>query len=176
VALLNAPFVLMISRLQLVVIPSSDQERSLAFYEGLGFERRNDIPWGDGYRWVEVYPPGSTTGIALIPPRSGDPIGVQTGIILHTENGMLGMGPVAVGDQVDPDLTNAGTAGTSQALDELFAAKNQAAPIALVPENFALAPWLGVIGFVGAIVWLYGWMLRRSRAVVPSTPSDTVPR
>jgi putative OPT family oligopeptide transporter len=39
------------------------------------------------------------------------------------------------------------------------------APIALVPENFALAPWLGVIGFVGAIVWLYGWMLRRSAVV-----------
>jgi uncharacterized oligopeptide transporter (OPT) family protein len=37
------------------------------------------------------------------------------------------------------------------------------APIGLVPEDFALAPWLGVIGFVGAIVWLYGWMLRRSR-------------
>jgi hypothetical protein len=36
------------------------------------------------------------------------------------------------------------------------------APIALVPGDFALAPWLGVIGFVGAIVWLYGWMLRRS--------------
>jgi len=45
------------------------------------------------------------------------------------------------------------------------------APIALVPESFALAPWLGVIGFVGSIVWLYGWMLRRSRAVQPS-PSD----
>jgi len=29
-------------------------------------------------------------------------------VILHTENGMLGMGPAAVGDQVDPDLTNAG--------------------------------------------------------------------
>lgn len=39
------------------------------------------------------------------------------------------------------------------------------APLALVPEDFALAPWLGVAGFVGAIVWLYGWMLRRSRAV-----------
>src|SRR5688500_11361462 len=37
------------------------------------------------------------------------------------------------------------------------------APIALVPGDFALAPWLGVIGFIGAIVWLYGWMLRRSR-------------
>ena len=34
-----------------------------------------------------------------------------------------------------PDLTNGGTPGTSQALDELFAAKDQAAPIALVPEN-----------------------------------------
>jgi putative OPT family oligopeptide transporter len=38
------------------------------------------------------------------------------------------------------------------------------APIALVPEDFALAPWLGLLGFVGVIVWLYGWMLRRSAA------------
>jgi putative OPT family oligopeptide transporter len=45
------------------------------------------------------------------------------------------------------------------------------APIALVGEDFALAPWLGVIGFVGAIVWLYGWMLRRSAAVVPGAAS-----
>jgi hypothetical protein len=42
------------------------------------------------------------------------------------------------------------------------------APIALVPEDFAPAPWLGVLGFVGTIVWLYGWMLRRSRAVPAS--------
>src|SRR6266550_9282980 len=45
------------------------------------------------------------------------------------------------------------------------------APIALVPEDFVLAPWLGVIGFVGAIVWLYGWMLRRS-AAAPVTPTS----
>jgi putative OPT family oligopeptide transporter len=38
------------------------------------------------------------------------------------------------------------------------------APLALVPEDFALAPWLGVLGFVGIIVWLYSWMLRRSAA------------
>jgi putative OPT family oligopeptide transporter len=36
------------------------------------------------------------------------------------------------------------------------------APIGLVPEDFAVAPWLGLLGFVGAIMWLYGWMLRRS--------------
>jgi putative OPT family oligopeptide transporter len=39
------------------------------------------------------------------------------------------------------------------------------APIGLVPETFVLAPWLGVLAFVGAIVFLYGWMLRRSAAV-----------
>ncbi|MEU8202247.1 3-oxoacid CoA-transferase subunit B [Streptosporangium sp. NPDC049046] len=31
-----------------------------------------------------------------------------SGVVLHTENGMLGMGPVAEGDEIDPDLTNAG--------------------------------------------------------------------
>src|SRR5215216_1135334 len=36
------------------------------------------------------------------------------------------------------------------------------APLGLVPEDFALARWLGVLGFAGAIVWLYGWMLRRT--------------
>ncbi len=39
------------------------------------------------------------------------------------------------------------------------------APIGIFPASFALAPWLGLLGFVGAIIWLYGWMLRRSRAV-----------
>jgi len=38
------------------------------------------------------------------------------------------------------------------------------APIGLVPEDFRAAPWLGVLGFVGIIILLYSWMLRRSRA------------
>jgi putative OPT family oligopeptide transporter len=38
------------------------------------------------------------------------------------------------------------------------------APIGVVPEDFAPAPWLGLLGFVGAVIWLYGWMLRKSRA------------
>jgi putative OPT family oligopeptide transporter len=47
------------------------------------------------------------------------------------------------------------------------------APIALVPEDFALAQWIGALGFIGVIIWLYGWMLRRSRAV-PITPTVTL--
>ena len=41
------------------------------------------------------------------------------------------------------------------------------APLALVAGTFAPAPWLGAILFVGAIVWLYGWMLRRSAVTHP---------
>ena len=46
----------------------------------------------------------------------------------------------------------------------LIVALNNDAPIGIFPADFALAPWLGVLGFVGVIVWLYGWMLRRSGA------------
>ena len=75
-----------ISQINLVIIPSTDQDRSIEFYEALGFEKRTDVPFGDDYRWVEVYPPSGPTGIALAPPREGDPTGVQTGISLSTDD------------------------------------------------------------------------------------------
>jgi putative OPT family oligopeptide transporter len=46
----------------------------------------------------------------------------------------------------------------------LIVSLSKDAPIGIVPEDFGLAPWLGLLGFVGAIVLLYGWMLRRSAA------------
>jgi putative OPT family oligopeptide transporter len=46
----------------------------------------------------------------------------------------------------------------------LIVAFTKDAPLGIVPEDFALAPWLGVLLFVAAIVWLYGWMIRKSRA------------
>ena len=42
------------------------------------------------------------------PTKVADHLPEGSGVVLHTENGMLNMGPAAVGDQVDPDLTNAG--------------------------------------------------------------------
>jgi 3-oxoadipate CoA-transferase, beta subunit len=42
------------------------------------------------------------------PTMVADHLRADSGVVLHTENGMLGMGPPATGDRVDPDLTNAG--------------------------------------------------------------------
>src|ERR1700733_11110100 len=76
-----------IKEISLAVVPATDQDRSIDFYvELLGFEKRTDIPFGGKYRWVEVYPPSGTTGIALAPPREQDEVGVQTGITLTTDD------------------------------------------------------------------------------------------
>jgi predicted enzyme related to lactoylglutathione lyase len=63
-----------IEAISLVMVPTSDQDRSIDFYEQIGFEKRADTPFGGGYRWVEVYPPAGTTGIALAPPREGEEV------------------------------------------------------------------------------------------------------
>jgi catechol 2,3-dioxygenase-like lactoylglutathione lyase family enzyme len=63
-----------IQAISLVMAPTADQDRSIEFYEKIGFEKRTDIPFGGGMRWVEVYPPEGTTGIALAPPREGEAV------------------------------------------------------------------------------------------------------
>ncbi|WP_338702847.1 3-oxoacid CoA-transferase subunit B [Streptomyces sp. Q6] len=42
------------------------------------------------------------------PTLVADHLSADSGVVLHTENGMLNMGPAAQGDEIDPDLTNAG--------------------------------------------------------------------
>ena len=49
----------------------------------------------------------------------------------------------------------------------LIVALNNDAPIGILPANFALAPWLGALGFIGILVWLYGWLLKKAGAGVP---------
>jgi hypothetical protein len=46
----------------------------------------------------------------------------------------------------------------------LIVATNKEAPIALVAADFRLAPYLGALGFIGLVVILYRWMLRRNPA------------
>jgi catechol 2,3-dioxygenase-like lactoylglutathione lyase family enzyme len=77
-----------ISKVGTVVIAVADQDKAIEFYvDTLGFEKRADVPFGNGYRWVEVAPPGAVTTIALAPPPQGTPTGnAQTGIALHTDD------------------------------------------------------------------------------------------
>jgi catechol 2,3-dioxygenase-like lactoylglutathione lyase family enzyme len=74
-----------IREISLVILPVTDQDRSIDFYEQLGLEKRRDDPFGDSYRWVEVYAPLGSTGIAVAPPPEGRPVEPQaTGITFQT--------------------------------------------------------------------------------------------
>jgi 3-oxoadipate CoA-transferase beta subunit len=54
-------------------------------------------------------PEGSYVNLGIgQPTKIADHLPADSGVVLHTENGMLNMGPAAVGDEIDPDLTNAG--------------------------------------------------------------------
>jgi lactoylglutathione lyase len=76
-----------ITGIRTVGIPVADQERALAFYvDILGFEKRLDVPTGDGGRWIEVAPPAAAITIALIRAHDGVPAGVETGIRFTTSN------------------------------------------------------------------------------------------
>ena len=54
-------------------------------------------------------PDGSYVNIGIGQPTTiADHLAPDSGVVLHTENGMLGMGPAARGGEIDTDLTNAG--------------------------------------------------------------------
>jgi 3-oxoadipate CoA-transferase beta subunit len=54
-------------------------------------------------------PPGSFVNLGIgLPTSIGNYLPPEGGVMLHTENGMLGMGPEAEDGQIDPDLINAG--------------------------------------------------------------------
>jgi catechol 2,3-dioxygenase-like lactoylglutathione lyase family enzyme len=76
-----------ITQVATVMVPVTDQDRAIDFYvEKLGFEKCADIPFGDGDRWVEVIPPGAATSLALVTPREGEAVGIETRIGLKTED------------------------------------------------------------------------------------------
>ena len=100
-----------ISQIANVVIPVGDQDRMLDFYvDVLGFEKRADVPFGGGLRWIEVAPAGAVTTIALAPPPEGAPTGnVQTGISLHTSDIEADHADLkALGVDVDAEISRMG--------------------------------------------------------------------
>jgi predicted enzyme related to lactoylglutathione lyase len=76
-----------ISEVHTITVPVSDQGRALSFFvEKLGFEKRMDVNYGEGQRWIEVAPPAAGTTIALPPPGGSVTPGVDTGIRLSTRD------------------------------------------------------------------------------------------
>ncbi|HXC76548.1 MAG TPA: VOC family protein [Candidatus Acidoferrum sp.] len=76
-----------ITDIRTVGIPVVDQEKALAFYvDTLGFDKRLDVPMGEGARWIEVGPPAAAITIALIRAHDGVPAGVETGIRFTTSS------------------------------------------------------------------------------------------
>jgi catechol 2,3-dioxygenase-like lactoylglutathione lyase family enzyme len=76
-----------ITQIGRVMVPVSDQDRAIEFYTGaLGFEKRADVAYGNGDRWVEVAPPGAAGAIALVPAREGESGGIMTRIALTSED------------------------------------------------------------------------------------------
>jgi catechol 2,3-dioxygenase-like lactoylglutathione lyase family enzyme len=88
-----------VGRIHLVLVPTTDPDRSIAFYESLGFAKRADFPYGDGSRWIELFPPDGVCGIALSGVSDG--VGVDTGLLVtvadiaaaHAEQTSLGRSP-----------------------------------------------------------------------------------
>jgi predicted enzyme related to lactoylglutathione lyase len=100
-----------VNKINTVVIPVSDQGRQIAFYvEKLGLEIRTDMPFGNGYRWVEVAAGDAETTIALAPPPEGRPTGNrETGIGLQTDDIDAYHAELkANGVDVDPEVSRMG--------------------------------------------------------------------
>ena len=78
----------MVTKVANVIIPATDQDRMLKFYtETLGLEKRADLPFGGGSRWIEVAPHRAETVIAICPPAPGASAGgKETGISLQSDD------------------------------------------------------------------------------------------
>jgi catechol 2,3-dioxygenase-like lactoylglutathione lyase family enzyme len=54
-------------RIGLTSVPIGEYDQALAFYTGvLGFEKKRDIPLGDGARWLTVVSPDDPDGTELL--------------------------------------------------------------------------------------------------------------
>ena len=77
----------MIEEVRVVSVPVSDQEQAREFYvDTLGFELRADNSWGEGMRWVEAAPEGSSTSLSLVTWFEAMPPGSLQGLVVATDD------------------------------------------------------------------------------------------
>ena len=73
-------------KLEVVVLPVSDVDRSKQFYKGLGWREDADIVAGEDFRIVQLTPPGSACSISFGIGVTAMVPGTQQGLLLVTED------------------------------------------------------------------------------------------
>ncbi len=85
-------------RLEVVVVPVSDVDRAKRFYETLGWRLDADLAVDDGYRVVQLTPPGSACsiifgeGVTSAPPGSCDGLQLSVYDIDEARADLIGRG------------------------------------------------------------------------------------
>jgi catechol 2,3-dioxygenase-like lactoylglutathione lyase family enzyme len=75
-----------VTRIRVVSVPVSDQDRSLNFYVGvLGFELVSDTFMGD-MRWMQVAPRGSECSLTLVTWFPTMPAGSLKGLVIESDD------------------------------------------------------------------------------------------
>jgi catechol 2,3-dioxygenase-like lactoylglutathione lyase family enzyme len=76
-----------ISKVQLLSVPVSDQDRARDFYvDVLGFDLSMDTQYGPDMRWVMVVPPGAQTALTLVTWFPTMPAGSLRGLVLESSD------------------------------------------------------------------------------------------
>jgi len=85
-------------RLEVVVVPVSDVDRAKHFYQSLGWRLDADLAVNDGYRVVQLTPPGSGcsiifgTGVTSAPPGSSEGLQLSVYDIDQARADLVGRG------------------------------------------------------------------------------------
>ncbi len=92
--------------LQCVAVPVSDQDRSKALFEGMGFTTAMGAHLKPGFRWIELAPSSGGPSLALVATGDQLPTGIDTGIRLITSDARAARSALAakgleVGDILD---------------------------------------------------------------------------
>ena len=73
-------------RLEVVVIPVADHDRARQFYIGLGWRVDADVTLDDGYRLMQLTPPGSSASVIFGTQVTAAPPGSSDGLVLVVDD------------------------------------------------------------------------------------------
>jgi hypothetical protein len=74
------------SNIRTIAVPVTDQDRSMARLEQLGFTVSMDAELRPGFRWIEMELARGEASLALVPSGPDLPTGIDTGIRLTTDD------------------------------------------------------------------------------------------